>query len=326
MVQSACVRSLSAVAVAAAFAFFNPASAQSWPDKPVRLIVPFSPGGGTDIQARLLSKNFHESTGQTFVIDNRTGAGGLIGAQITVDSPADGYTLLFTTATLAVNTTLFGKRMKFSAVKDLAPVSWVSSAPLVLIVHPSVPVKSVKDLIDIARAKPGIFNSGVNTPGSTSHLSAEMLKQMAKVDNVIVPFKGGGPAVAAVMSGEVDFLFATAPSAMPHIRSGKVKAIAVTTAKKASGFPELPTINTVLPGFESDNWYAMFFPAGTPADVVTRMNGLVVKALSDPAVRKFYKQEGTDPVGSTPAELSAHLKKEIAKYAKIIKQGNIRVQ
>lgn len=291
----------------------------------MRLIVPFSPGGGTDIQARLLGAKMHASTGQTFVIDNRTGAGRLIGAKIAVDSDPDGYTLLFTTATLAVNTTLFGKRMKFSALKDLAPISWVSSAPLVLVAHPSVPVKSVKELIALAQKHPGMIDIAVNTPGSTSHLSGEMLKQMGKIDAVIVPFRGGGPAVRAVMGGEVDMLFATAPSAMPHIRSGRLHALAVTTAKKASAFPDLPTMNSFYPGFESDNWYAMFFPARTPKAMVERMNTEVGKALKASDVQDFYKREGLDPVGSTPEALSALLKREIEKYAAIIKRGHIKM-
>lgn len=296
-----------------------------YPDKPVRLIVPFSPGGGTDIQARLIGAKVHGSVGQTIVIDNRTGAGGLIGAQIAVESEADGYTVLFTTATLAVNTTLFGSRMKFSAVKDLAPVTWVSSAPLVLVAHPALPAKSIAEVVAIAKKQPGSLDIGVNTPGSTSHLSGEMLKQMAKVDGVIVPFRGGGPAVRAVIAGEVDILFATAPSAMPHIRAGKLRALAVTTAKKSSAFPDLPTMNSMYPGFESDNWYAMFFPAGTPKARVAKLNAEIAKALKARDVQDFYAREGLDPVASSPEELGALLKREIAKYAEIIKRGNIRL-
>jgi tripartite-type tricarboxylate transporter receptor subunit TctC len=302
-----------------------PALHAEYPEKPVRLIVPFSPGGGTDIQARLIGAKMHESTGQTIVIDNRTGAGGLIGAQIAVDSEPDGYTILFTTATIAVNTTLFGKRMKFSAVRDLAPVSWVSSAPLVLVVHPGVPAKSVKELVAIARKQPGSLDIGVNTPGSTSHLSAEMLKQMAKVDGIIVPFRGGGPAVRAVIAGEVDMLFATAPSAMPHIRAGKLRALAVTTRKKSSAFPDLPTMNSVYPGFESDNWYAMFFPARTPRAMVERIYAEIARALKARDVQDFYAREGLDPVASAPEELSELLKREIKKYALIIRRGKIRL-
>jgi tripartite-type tricarboxylate transporter receptor subunit TctC len=303
-----------------------PASAQqAYPTQPVRIIVPFSPSGGTDIQARAYAQVFQDSMGQQIVVDNRPGASGLIGAQHVVESPPDGHTILFSTATLAVNTTLYGKRMKFSVVNDLAPVSWVTSTPLVLVVHPSVPAKTVPQLIELEKKSPGYLTAGVNTIGSTSHLSAEMLKQLAKVEHVIVPYKGGGPALVGLMSGETDFLFATAPSASPHIRSGKVRPIAVTTEKKSSAFPDLPPMGKFIPGFASDNWYAMFVPKGTPAAIISRIREEIVKALKDPRVVKFMKSEGLEPVGSTPQELTALLKREIAKYAKVIKQANIKL-
>ena len=299
---------------------------QSWPAKPVRIIVPFGPGGGTDIQARVLATFFHEQTGQTFVIENRTGASGLIGAEIAANSPPDGYTILFSTATLTVNTTLYGSRMKTDPVNDLAPVSWLSSTPLVLVVHPSVPAKSVKELVAVAKHRPGFLNSGINVPGSTSHLAAEMLKQMAGLEAVIVPYKGGGPAITALMSGEIDYLFATGPVASAARTTDRVRLLAVTTAKPASAFPDLPTMNTFYPGFESDNWYAMWFPAGTPRPIVDNLHALIVKALQTERVRAFMVKEGLDPVASTPEELTAQMKREIAKYAEVIRKGNIKLQ
>ncbi len=315
-----------AALVAAALVLPLTAGAQKWPVKPVRLIVPFETGGGTDIQARLLARSFQASTGKSFVVDNRSGAGGLIGAQVTVDAVPNGYTLLFTTATIAVNTTLMGKRMKFSAVNDLEPVSLISSSPLILVINQKVPVKTVKELIEYARNNPGKVNAGVNTPGSTSHLSAEMLNQLTKIDAAIIPYKGGGPSMAAVVSGEVQFLFATAPTAAPQLKSGRIRALAVTTAKKSPAFPDLPTMDSVIPGFESDNWYAMFFPKKTPKEIVARMNAEIKKALSNEKVRGFYQSEGLEPVGSSPEELASHLRKEIDRYAKVIKAGNITVQ
>lgn len=302
------------------------AGAQKWPTKPVRVVVPFETGGGTDIQARLLAKSFQESTGKPFVVDNRSGAGGLIGAQITVDAVPNGHTLLFTTATIAVNVTLMGKRMKFNPVNDLEPVSLVSSSPLVLVVNTKVPAKTVKELIEYARSNPGKVNIGVNTPGSTSHLSAEMLKQLVKIDPAIIPYKGGGPSMAAVVSGEVQMLFATAPTAAPQLKSGRIRGLAVTTAKSSPAFPDLPTMTSVIPGFESDNWYAMFFPKKTPKAIVARMNAEIKKALGEEGVRGFYAREGLDPVAGSPEELSAHLKTEIERYAKVIKAGNISAQ
>jgi len=317
---------LGATVAAVALLFQVPVFAQAWPVKPVRIIVPFGPGGGTDIQARVLTTVFYEHTGQSFIIENRTGASGLIGAEIAANAPPDGYTILFSTATLTINTTLYGSRMRTDPVKDLTPSSWLTSTPLVLVVHPSVPASSVKELVALAKRRPAFLNSGVNVPGSTSHLSAEMLKQVAGIEAIIVPYKGGGPAITALMSGEIDYLFCTGPVAAANLKSGRIRALAVTTAKKASAFPDLPTMNTFYEGFESDNWYAMWFPAGTPGDIVARMNGLILKAMQNGKVRQFMVNEGLDPVGSTPEELGAQIKREIAKYAEVIRKGNIKLQ
>ncbi len=299
--------------------------AQNWPDKTVRVIVPFGPGGGTDIQGRLLGKKFYESMGQTFVVDNRAGAAGLIGAEQTVKAPPDGYTVLFTTASLAVNVTLYKKSLTFDPLKDLTPVCWISSVPLVLVTHPSVPVKSVKDLIALAK-KTGKLNAGNNGAGTTSFLAVEMLKQATGASMVNVSYKGGGPAIIALISGEVDFEFATALAAKPHIDSGKVKAIAVTTAKPAKAYPSLPTMNSMYPGFDVDNWYAMFMPAGTPKPIVDKLNSEILKALKAADVLDFMTKEGGEPVGSTPEELTAMFRREITKYAKVIEAGQIAVQ
>ena len=317
---------LGAATAALAWVVSTSVLAQAWPAKPVRIIVPFGPGGGTDIQARVLSTVFHEHTGQTFIVENRAGASGLIGAELAATAPPDGYTILFSTATLTINTTLYGARMKIDPQKDLTPISWLTSTPLVLVVHPSVPTKSMKELVALAKLRPAFLNSGINVPGSTSHLSAEMLKQVGGIEAIIVPYKGGGPAITALMSGEIDYLFATGPVASAARKTGRVRALAVTTAKKASAFPDLPTMNTFYPGFESDNWYAMWFPANTPGDIVARMNELILKSMQNGKVREFMLREGLDPVGSTPQELGAQIKREIAKYAEVIRKGNIKLQ
>jgi tripartite-type tricarboxylate transporter receptor subunit TctC len=314
------------IAALSAVAFAPAGYAEAWPSKPVRIIVPFGPGGGTDIQARVLTAAFHDATGQSFIVENRTGASGLIGAEIAANAPPDGYTVLFSTATVTINTTLYGSRMKVDPVKDLAPISWLTSTPLVLVVHPSVPAKSVKELVALAKRKPSFLNSGINVPGSTSHLAAEMLKQNAGIEAVIVPYKGGGPAITALMSGEIDYLFCTGPVAAANLKSGRIRALAVTTPKKASAFPDLPTMNTFYPGFESDNWYAMWFPAGTPRDIVARMNALIIKAMQTEKVRQFMVTEGLDPVGSSPEELAAQVRREIAKYANVIHMADIKLQ
>jgi tripartite-type tricarboxylate transporter receptor subunit TctC len=240
-------------------------------------------------------------------------------------SPPDGYNVLFTTASLAVNVSLY-KKGTIDPVKELTPVSWISSVPLVLVIHPSVPVRTVKEFVALAKKRAGKLNAASNGSGTTSHLSIEMLKQMAGVDVTHIPYKGGGPAMTAMLTGEVDFTFATALTAQPHIKGGKVKPLAVTTAKRSSTFPDLPTMDSIYPGFESDNWYAIFLPAGTPKEVVSKLNAEIVKALKSPDIREFITKEGGDPVGSSPEELTKYFKREIDKYAKVIKAGNITAE
>ena len=310
----------SALAVALAA---SPALAQSWPSKPVRVIVPFGTGGGTDIQARLLADNLRKITGQNFIIENRAGAGGLIGAELVVNSPNDGYTLLFTTATLAINTTLYSKTLKFNTQADLVPSTLVSNAPNVLCVHPSVPAKNVKELVNLAKRHPGKLNNGVNPPGSTSHLAGEMLMQLAKVKTVIVPFTGGGPAMASLITGDVDFLFATGPVAARALGTGRVRCLAVTTANRNQSLPDLPPMQESVPGLEIGNWYAMFFPKGTPSEAVTKLSQVMKQALSDSKIKGFYAKQGLEPVGSSPDVLRKLLADDIQKYAKVIKEGKI---
>ena len=297
--------------------------AQTWPAKPVRIVVPFTPGGGLDIQARMFAKKFYETLGQTCVVDNRTGAGGLIGAEAVARAAPDGYTILFSSASLAVNVSLY-KKLAFDPVKDLDPVSWVSSVPLVLTVHPSVPVRSVPELVALAKKRAGQFNASSNGVGTTSHLSIEMLKQYAGVAVTHVPYKGGGPATTAVLSGEVDMAFVPLLSAQPFMKSGKVRVLAVTTAKRSSALPNVPTMKSFYPEFESDNWYAFFVPAGTPQEIVTRLNSEILKALKAPDIIDYMSHDGADPVGSTPAELAAHYRSEVVRYAKLIKTANIQ--
>ena len=310
---------------AAVLALSHPIHAQTYPAKAVRVIIPFGAGGGTDIQGRLLAKKFFESMGQTFVVDNRAGASGLIGTEVAAKSPPDGYTILFTTASLSANVTLYAKRLKIDPLKDLQPISWISSVPLVLVVHPSVPAKDPKSLVALAK-KSGKLNAGHNGAGTTSHLAIEMLKQATGVEVEPIPYKGGGPSMTALVGGEVDFNFATALTAAPQMKAGKVRGLAVTTAKRSQAFPDLPTMISIYPGFDVDNWYAMFFPAGTPKPIVDKMNGEILKALKSKDVLEFMAREGADPVGSSPEELSQWFKREVEKYAKVIKAANIVVQ
>ncbi|MGZ5149533.1 MAG: tripartite tricarboxylate transporter substrate-binding protein, partial [Burkholderiales bacterium] len=244
-------------------------SAQNYPSRTGRIVVPFQPGGGADIPARILGKKFYESMGQTFVVDNRSGAGGTIGAEIVAKAPPDGYTLLFSTASLAVNATL-QKKPGFDPVKDLAPVSWFSSAPLVLVVHPSVPARTVRELVAIARQNRGKLNAGSNGSGTTSHLAIEMFKQYAGISVTHIPYKGGGPAAQAIVAGEVDMRFTGQLAVLPHLKAGRVRPLAIASTRKSSIMPELPTLDSMYPGFDADNWYAMFITAGTPRDIIAK--------------------------------------------------------
>jgi tripartite-type tricarboxylate transporter receptor subunit TctC len=315
--------SLAAAALAAALAA-APVHAQSYPSKSVRMIVPFAPGGGTDIQARLLSRKFQESTGQNFIVDNRPTANGMLGAELAAKSPPDGYTILFMSAALAVNTTLI-KKLPLDPLKDLEGVSLVSSVPLILVVHPSLPVKNPRELAALSKKNKSGMNAGSNGNGTTSHLSLEMFKQMSGANATHIPYKGAGPATVALVSGENEFSFPTVLAAMPHMKSGKLRGLAVTTPKKWGSLPELPTMASFYPGFDTDNWYGMFVPARTPAEVKQRLNAEILKALKAPDVREFMAREGGEPVGTTPDEMNAYFRKEVDKFAKVIRAAKISV-
>ncbi len=309
----------------AALCFTQAAPAQNYPVKPVRVIVGTAAGGGTDTQARLLCKRFQESMGQQFVVDNRGGASGVIGTELAVRSPPDGYTILFASAQLATNAILF-KKVSFDPLKDLAPVGQVSFAPQFLIVHPSVPARSVTEFVALAKRQPGKLNAGSSGTGTANHLAVEMLKQITGISVIHIPYKGGAPAITALIGGEVDFTFTGAVTALPHVRAGKVRALAVTSATKSSAAPGLPTMGSIYPGFESANWYAMFVPAGTPAAIIARLNAELVNAIKSPEIRDFMTGEGAEPVGGTPQALGAYLRRDIERYGKVIQAGNVRVE
>lgn len=301
----------------------GPVWAQAYPAKPVRIIVPFGAGGGTDIQGRLLAQKFQVSMGQNFLVENRSGASGLIGAEFVAKGPNDGYNILFTTASLAVNMVLYAKRIKFDPLTDLEPVSWVSSVPLVLTIHPSVPAKNLKEFVALAKKPGGNLIAAHNGAGTTSHLSVEMLKLFGGARVTPVPYKGGGPAMVAQISGESDFTFATALAVQPFMKTGKVRTIAVTTSKKSSAFPDLPTMTSIFPDFEADNWYAMFYSKGTSKDIIAKLNGEILKALKAQDLNDFIRKEGGEPVGSTPEELASYFKREAVKYTKVINAAKV---
>jgi tripartite-type tricarboxylate transporter receptor subunit TctC len=297
-----------------------------YPDKPIRLIVPFATGGGTDLQGRLVAEKLRKGLGQTILVENRTGNGGLIGAEAAVKSPPDGYTVLMTTASISVNTVLQKNSIRFDLLKDLAPVTWMSNTALVLAVHTSVPARSVKELVALSNKAPEGLNIAANGAGTTSHLSAEMFKQFTKAKSVIIQYKGGGPSALGTATGEADMLFNTPTSLMTHLNSKRIRALAVSTEKPTSWNPDLPTMNSFYPGFVTDQWYAVFVPAKTPQNVITTLHAQIKKALNEPEVREFYKQQALDPILSSPEELTKLLKTEITKYTEVVTKAGIKTR
>ncbi len=298
-------------------------AADSYPLRPIRMIVAYPPGGGTDQVGRVMAEQLTLTLGQQVVVDNRGGATGNIGTELAARAAPDGHTLLMgNVAPNAVNVSLF-KKLGFDPVKDFSPVSLVAITPNILVAHPSMPVKTVKELIAYAKAKPGALNFPSAGVGSSSHLAGEMLKSMAGISMVHVPFKGGGPAMVATIAGEVQIMFATMPAAMPHVKSGKVRPVAVTTAKRSQAMPGLPTIaEGGIKGYEAATWYGLLAPARTPKAVIDRLHGDTVKILAGP-VRQRLEAMGFEPDGGTPAQFAAYIRSEIAKWAKVIKDAGI---
>jgi tripartite-type tricarboxylate transporter receptor subunit TctC len=298
--------------------------AQSYPARPVRMIVATAPGGGTDAIARIISARLSELLGQQFVVDNRAGGGGIIGTETVARSTPDGYTLLMAfVAAMAMNPAL--TRVPYDPLKDFTPVSLIAGAQYVVTVHPSVPARTLKDFVAYAKANPGKLNYASAGNGTPVHLAAELFKSVAGIDITHVPYKGGGPAGAAVLSGESQVIFGSVTATMPQIKAGKLFALAVTGAARLPAAPQLPTVaEQGYPGFEVTSWYGIVGPAHLPQSVVARLNGAISTALRAPDVREQLARQGMDPIGGTPAEFAAHLKREIARWSKVIKEAGIK--
>ena len=300
--------------------------AQNYPSKPVRMIVAYPPGGGTDIVGRMMAQKLSENFGQTVVIDNRGGAAGNIGSEIAARSAPDGYTVLMgNVAPNAINVSLYA-RLGYDPVRDFAPISLVASTPNILVVQPSLPVKTVSDLVALAKAKPGTLNYPSAGLGSSSHLAGELFDNIAAVKMVHVPYKGGGPALTDLLGGQVQLMFATMPAAMPHVKAGKLRAIAVTSAKRSPAMPELPTVGETLNGYEAATWYGLLAPAGTPPPIIMALHAEIVKIIGVAQTKERLLAQGFEPVGSTPAEFAAYIKTEIAKWGKVIKAAGIKAE
>src|SRR6267154_942195 len=301
------------------------ALAQSYPAKPVRFIVTFPPGGTVDITARILQPRLSESLGQTVVIENRGGAGGAVGTEAAARSAPDGYTFLYTLSSHTINP--FFYKLNYDVERDFAPVSLVVSVPQLIAAHPNAPAKTLRELVAAAKERPGFYAYASPGSGTPGHIAAELLKRRAGIDMVHVPYKGGGPALADTIAGQVPFLFLTAPAGLPSVRSGRLRALAVTTRKRTASAPDLPTVaeELSLPDYEVDSWLALFAPAKTPEPIIARMHKEVARVLHLPEVRQKLLDQSADPVGSSPEELGRVVKTELRKWAEVVRSAKIKI-
>jgi tripartite-type tricarboxylate transporter receptor subunit TctC len=315
--------------VAAVYSIFlasiaGTAYAQSYPAKTVRVIAPFPPGGGTDLFARTLAQKLSGVFGQQFIVDNRSGAGGSIGSELAARAAPDGYTLLVTSSsTISINPHLV-RKPPYDPLRDFSPVINIASAPNVLVTHPSLPVRSVADFINLAKKQPGAINYASNGPGTLSHLTGELFKRQTGINLVHIPYKGGPPAVTDLMAGQVSALFAAFPTVYGQVRAGRLRAIAVSGGKRSEAAPTIPTVAETVPGFESVQWWAMFGPANLAADVAGRLNSEASKVLADAEVKARFASEGAEPIGGSAQDLDIYLKADYEKWGKVIKETGIR--
>jgi len=306
--------------------FSGVACAQDWPAKPVRFIVPYPPGGGTDVIARIVQPRLSEALGQTIVIENRGGAGGAVGTEAAAKAAPDGYTFLFTLSSHTINPLLY--KLSYDVERDFAPVTLIVSVPQLVAANPASPLKSMQDVVAIAKSHPGKLHYASVGAGTPSHIAGELLKLKAGIDIVHVPYKGGGPAVADTLGGQVWLLFVTMPAAIGQVRAGKLRALGVTTAKRNPGAPEIPTVAEALniPDFEVDSWYAMFAPAKTPPAIVARMQREVARVIQLPDVKQKLLEQGGDTVGSSPEALGRVVTGELKKWAELIRDAKIKLE
>jgi tripartite-type tricarboxylate transporter receptor subunit TctC len=300
------------------------AGAQAYPAKPIRIVVPFAPGGPNDILARLMAQQLTEAWTHPVIVDNRPGGGTVIGTELAAKAPPDGYTLLMVSTTHTTNPSL--RKLPYDPIRDLEPVILVASGPNVLLTHPSVPARSVKQLIALARARPGQVTYGSGGAGTSTHLAGALLAQMGGVKMIHVPYKGGGPATTALMSGETTWMVGTILPSMPPIRSGRLRALGVTSVKRTPVLPDVPAVAETLPGFEAVSWYGLAATGGTPRDIVAKINQELARRLKSPAMRERLSAEGAEVVAGTPEQFGAFYRAEIEKWGKVIKAAGIRLE
>jgi len=313
-----------ALLVAALFAS-SIAVANDWPAKPVRFIVPYPPGGGTDVIARILQSRLSDGLGHSVIVDNRGGAGGVLGTEAVAKAPADGYTFLFTLSSHTINPLLY--KVNYDVERDFAPVSLIVSVPQLIAAYPGAPIETVADIVTMAKQHPGELHFASVGNGTPSHIAGELLKLRTVIDIVHVPYKGGGPAVADTLGGQVPLIIVTMPAAMAQVRAGKLRALAVTTSRRNPGAPDIPTVAEALkvPDYEVDSWYALFAPAKTPPAIVARMQSEIARTIQQPEIRQKLLEQGGDPVGSSPEHLDRVVKAELRKWAEVIREAHIKL-
>ena len=304
-------------------AFCGAAAAQNYPAKTVRMVVGYPPGGPTDVLARIVSQKLTQTWGQQVIVDNRPGASGMIGAEFTARAAPDGYTLLMVPVTYAVTPSLFAK-MTYDVEKDLSPVAQVAAAPFILVVHPTLPVKTVKDLIALDRRSPGQINFASASTGGMPHLAGELFNSMTGTKLVHIPYKGAAPATTDLLSGQVTLMFNNMLSAMPQVKAGRLRAVAVTSSKRSPAAPELPTIAETVPGYEASGWYGAFAPASTSKELIGRLNAEMNRIMKMPDVTQRLAGDGVEAVGTTPEQFGAYLKQEVAKWGKVVKASGAK--
>ena len=323
--MNAVVRIVSTIVAIGLAGSVTGAEPERYPTKPIRMVVPFTPGGSNDLLGRIVAQKLNEAWGQPVIIDNRPGGGSTIGIEVVVRAAPDGYTLLTTSGGIAVTVSLY--RLPFNPVTDLAPVALLAQMPYLLAVHPSLAARSTRELISLAKAQPGKLVFSSSGAGTSSHLAMEMFKSLAKIDVLHVPYKGGGPAVNALAGGEVQMTFNVITGTLPHARSGRIRALAVSSARRVEVAPELPTIaESGLPGYEVIAWYNLFAPAGTPRSIVNRINAEVNRLLAQPEVRERLLALGVVPFTGKPEALGDYLKFEVARWAKVIREAGIKLE
>jgi tripartite-type tricarboxylate transporter receptor subunit TctC len=311
--------------LAMALTFTVSAQAQNWPSKPIRMVIAFPPGGPTDIVSRVIAQQLSQQLGQSVIVDNKPGAGGNIAAELVAKAPADGYTVFYNTSAIVIGPALYGK-VNYDTLNDFAPVALTASVPLVLVVNPQLPARSVKDFIELARSKPGQLNYSSSGTGTITHLASAMLSSQMGLQTQHVPYKGSAPGLVDLAAGQTQFMIDTMNTVLPYVRDGRLRALGVASLKRSELLPDVPTLAETIPGFEAAAWQGVVVPSQTPSDIIARLNQELNKALQHPDVRQKLSLQGADILGGTPAQYSAYIRSEMPRWAKAVKDSGAKAE